>query len=74
MIPEREQTGTSPAERMKRRKPHLVFLSRQAMDIMVALKTMAGGSRYMLPSRYDIDSPMSSATLNQVLTLTYQLA
>ncbi len=65
---------TIPAERMKRRKPHLVFLSRQALDIMVALKTMAGGSRYVLPSRYDIDSPMSSATLNQVLTLTYRLA
>ncbi|GAB3358853.1 MULTISPECIES: tyrosine-type recombinase/integrase [Giesbergeria] len=65
---------TIPAERMKRRKPHLVFLSRQALDIMVALKTMAGGSRFVLPSRYDIDSPMSSATLNQVMTLVYRLA
>lgn len=65
---------TIPAERMKRRKPHLVFLSHQALDIMVALKTMAGGSRFVLPSRYDIDSPMSSATLNQVMTLVYRLA
>lgn len=65
---------TIPAVRMKRRKPHLVFLSRQALDIMIALKTLAGGSRYVLPSRYDIDTPMSSATLNQVLTLTYRLA
>ena len=29
---------------------------------------------YVLPSRYDSDLPMSSATLNQVLTLTYRLA
>lgn len=63
-----------PKERMKRRNPHLVFLSRQALDIFIALKTFAGGSEYVLPSRYDTDKPMSSATLNQVLTLTYRLA
>lgn len=69
-----DRIWTIPGERMKGRKPHLVFLSNQALDILVALKTMAGGSRFILPSRYDIDSPMSSATLNQVLTLTYKLA
>jgi integrase len=65
---------TVPKERMKRRNPHLVFLSRQALDIFIALKTFAGGSDYVLPSRYDSDLPMSSATLNQVLTLTWRLA
>ena len=65
---------TIPKERMKRRNPHLVFLSVQALDIFIALKTFAGGSDYVLPSRYDSDKPMSSATLNQVLTLTYRLA
>ncbi len=69
-----EAVWTIPKERMKRRNPHLVFLSRQAVDILIALKTFAGGSAYVLPSRYDIDKPMSSATLNQVLTLTYKLA
>ena len=34
---------------MKRRYPHLVFLSRQALDIFIALKTFAGGSAYVLP-------------------------
>ncbi len=63
-----------PKERMKRRTPHLVFLSKQALDIFIALKTFAGGSSYVLPSRYDTDMPMSSATLNQVLSLTYRLA
>jgi len=65
---------TIPKERMKRRNPHNVYLSKQALEIFIALKTFAGGSRYLLPSRYDPDLPMSSATLNQVLTLTYRLA
>ncbi|ARP22573.1 hypothetical protein K06K5_05990 [Vibrio alginolyticus] len=59
---------------MKRRNPHLVFLSRQAMDILIALKTFAGGSDYILPSRYDSDAPMSSATMNRVMDLTYKAA
>lgn len=65
---------TIPKERMKRRNPHLVFLSRQALDILVALKTFAGGSDYVLPSRYDADKPMSDATLNRVLELVYKAA
>ena len=69
-----DATWTIPKARMKRRNPHRVYLSSQVMDIFVALKTFAGGSRYVLPSRYDPDKPMSSATLNQVLTLTYRLA
>lgn len=32
---------TVPAERMKRRNPHNVYLSHQALDILVALKTCA---------------------------------
>ncbi|EGR2756341.1 tyrosine-type recombinase/integrase [Vibrio parahaemolyticus] len=69
-----EALWTIPKERMKRRNPHLVFLSRQAMDILIALKTFAGGSDYILPSRYDSDAPMSSATMNRVMDLTYKAA
>ncbi|MBK9520603.1 MAG: tyrosine-type recombinase/integrase [Rhodocyclaceae bacterium] len=65
---------TIPKERMKRRLPHVVYLSRQALDFFIALKTFAGGSEYVLPSRYDSDLPMSNATANQVLTLTYKQA
>ncbi len=65
---------TIPKERMKRRNAHLVFLSQQALDIFIALKTFAGSSEYVLPSRYDSDLPMSSATLNQVLKTAYTLA
>ncbi len=55
-----------PKERMKRKKAHNVYLSRQSLDIMIALKTCAGNSRYLLPSRYDADAPMSRATFNRV--------
>ena len=58
-----------PKERMKAAKPHNVYLSQQALDIMVALRTCAGGSRYLIPSRYDADKPMSNATLNRVTQL-----
>lgn len=53
-------------ERMKRSKAHNVYLSRQTLDIMIALKTCAGNSRYLLPSRYDADAPMPRATFNRV--------
>ena len=57
---------TIPKQRMKRSKPHNVYLCRQTLDIMIALKTCAGNSRYLLPSRYDADAPMSRATFNRV--------
>ena len=62
-------TWTIPKVRMKGRKPHVVYLSRQAMDIFVALHTCAAGSRFVLPSRYDPDRCMSHATLNRVTQL-----
>lgn len=63
-----------PKERMKRSRPHNVYLSRQALDIMIALKTCAGNSRYLLPSRYDADAPMSRATFNRVTYAVVQRA
>ncbi len=57
---------TIPKERMKRSKPHNVYLARQSLDILIALKTCAGNSPYLLPSRYEPDAPMSRATFNRV--------
>ncbi len=65
---------TIPKERMKRSKAHNVYLSTQALDIFIALKTCAGNSRYVLPSRYDADAPMSRATFNRVTTAIYERA
>jgi integrase len=63
-----------PKERMKRSKPHNVYLSHQAIDILIALKTCSGNSRYLLPSRYDVGEPMSRATFNRVTTAIAELA
>lgn len=57
-----------PKERMKRSRPHNIYLSQQALDILIALKTCSGNSRYLLPSRYDADAPMSRATFNRITT------
>jgi integrase len=61
-----DRVWTIPAVRMKRRNPHNVYLSEQALDILVTLKTCAGSSPYIFPSRYDGDQPISKATLNRV--------
>lgn len=63
-----------PKERMKRSKAHNVYLSQQAVDIFIALKTCAGNSRYVLPSRYDADAPMSRATFNRITTAVVERA
>jgi integrase len=65
---------TIPKERMKRSKAHNVYLSTQAIDIFIALKTCAGDSQYVLPSRYDSDAPMSRATFNRVTSAVAELA
>jgi integrase len=65
---------TIPKERMKRSKAHNVYLSDQTLDIFIALKTCAGNSRYVLPSRYDARSPMSRATFNRVTSLVVERA
>lgn len=65
---------TISKERMKRSKAHNIYLSHQALDIMIALKTCAGNSRYLLPSRYDADSPMSRATFNRITHLVVERA
>lgn len=63
-----------PKERMKRSKPHNVYLSEQSLDILIALKTCAGNSRFLLPSRYDADAPMSRATFNRITTAVAERA
>jgi len=65
---------TIPKERMKRSRPHNVYLSRQALDILIALKTCAGNSPYLLPSRYESGEPMSRATFNRVTMLIIERA
>jgi integrase len=61
---------TIPKERMKAARPHVVYLSQQALDILVAFKTCFGASSYVHPGRYEMASPISAATLNRVIDST----
>lgn len=67
-------TWTIPAERMKARRQHVVYLSQQVIDLLVGLKTCAGSSPYLLPGRYETGQPMSDAALNRVITATVEKA
>ena len=63
-----------PKKRIKRSQAHNVYLARQALDILIALKTCSGNSRYVLPSRYDANAPMSRATFNRITTAVAERA
>ncbi|MGD9788376.1 MAG: tyrosine-type recombinase/integrase [Sulfuricellaceae bacterium] len=53
-----------PGERMKKDKPHLVPLSRQAVAMFEELKGLASGSDWVFPSRGDLHQPIAKSTLN----------
>uniref|UniRef100_A0A2A4Z1Y1 Integrase n=1 Tax=OCS116 cluster bacterium TaxID=2030921 RepID=A0A2A4Z1Y1_9PROT len=65
---------TIPKERMKTRSDHVVYLSRQVIDIMVALKTCSAGSEFLFPSRYDPSQTISKATFNRITKATIERA
>jgi integrase len=56
-----------PAERMKAGKPHTVYLAGQALDILTTLRTCFPSSKFIHPSRYESDEPLSQATLNRTI-------
>jgi len=55
---------TIPGERMKKDKPHLVPLSRQAVAMFEELKGLASGSEWVFPSRGSLKKPIAHSTLN----------
>lgn len=56
------------ASRMKMRDPHIVPLSRQALECFQDLKPVACGSRYVFPSIGSLDQPMGATTINIAFT------
>lgn len=71
---------TIPAERMKASRqgagrPHIVYLSKQALDLFLQLKILSSESPYVLPSfgqsKY---GNISKSSLNRACTHTIQLA
>jgi len=56
-----------PAERMKKDKPHLIPLSKQALAMFEELKGLASGSEWVFPSRGSLKQPIAHSTLNQAV-------
>ncbi|MFZ5757908.1 MAG: tyrosine-type recombinase/integrase [Pseudomonadota bacterium] len=52
-----------PASKMKMREPHLVPLSRQAVEILEDLHVITGRGKYVFPSNLGGDRPMSENTI-----------
>lgn len=53
-----------PMGRMKKGKPHLVFLSLQAVAMFEELQKLSSGSEWVFPSRSDLSRPIARSTLN----------
>lgn len=56
-----------PAERMKKRKEHVVPLPRQAVEVLRAMHGFTGTHDHVFPHRDDRTKPMTDATLRQAL-------
>jgi integrase len=56
-----------PAERMKMREPHLVPLSRQAVELLRELHTYTGGRGFMFPNYRNPKTCMPATPLNRAL-------
>jgi len=56
-----------PGERMKAGEPHLVPLSRQALDILRALHPITGHDHFLFPSLRSAARPISDNTINAAL-------
>lgn len=63
-------TWLIPAGKMKRRREHVVPLSKAAQDLLAVLKPRAGSSVYVLPAEHRPDRPISE---NAILALLYRM-
>ncbi|MEQ1975870.1 integrase arm-type DNA-binding domain-containing protein [Xenorhabdus sp. SGI240] len=56
-----------PAEKMKMRRPHIIPLSRQAIDILEQIKPITGQGKYVFQGRINQAQPMSAMTVNVLI-------
>jgi integrase len=56
-----------PAENSKTGKPHIVFLSRQAVDMFKELQALASGSALVMPGRGSLTKPFAHNAINTAL-------
>ncbi len=56
-----------PAEKMKMRRPHIVPLSEQVIDLLKQLYPISGSYQYIFPSRTDYRKHISDMALNTMI-------
>lgn len=56
-----------PADKMKMKRPHVVPLPRQALDVLRELQTVTGKNRWLFPSRWDKTQHESGNVINLAL-------
>lgn len=56
-----------PAEKMKKRRPHIVPLSEQALLVLQELRPLSGSGRFLFPGVRKRTRPMSDATITNAL-------
>lgn len=56
-----------PAERMKMKSPHIVPLSKQAIDLLKTLHTFTGNTEFLFHNQNDYTKPMSNNTILMAL-------
>lgn len=61
------------SDRMKGSRAHVIYLPKQAQDILVGLQMCAGGSEYLVPGRYNFRKPLSNAALNSLIDRTVKI-
>lgn len=62
-----EQRWEIPAARMKKDRPHIVYLSTQALALFQELGQLSYGSDHVLPSRSNSRKPISKSALNAAI-------
>lgn len=64
-----------PVENSKTGQPHIVYLSKQASDLFVELKSLAADSPWVIPGRSSLAKPFSHNAMNQAMgSITFKMA
>jgi integrase len=58
---------TIPAMRMKMKTPHIVFLSRQTVEVLELLRELSGSEELLIPGEQNRRKPMSNMTILKAL-------
>lgn len=62
-----KRVWTIPAERMKARRPHSIYLTDQALDIFQGMQPQTGKYKYVFTGRDSKQKPLAIATFRQLL-------